>query len=232
MNIEPLKPRKTLSKQALEVIVQAIMTGGLLPGDEINEAEFARKLGVSRGPLREALSQLEGRQLLERIPGVGLRVIRLTRQDLIALFDIRSALESLACRNAAINMTDDEREKLKHYVGLEQGKAPKPASSTAYMTADDFHLMIVYGSRNDRLIKMLTGDLYLQMRLYRHQSGRRAPERMATAWAEHQEIVAAITARDPERAAQAMATHIQSAKEALLATCRANKNHEENQDAI
>lgn len=212
--IQPLKPRVTLSRQVLDIVVNAIMSGEMAPGDHINEADLARRLGISRGPLREALSQLEGRQLLERVPGMGMRIIRLSQPDLESLFEIRASLEALACRRAARFISEVELQKLEGM--LEQyGTAESPEET--YGSDDDFHLVIAYASQSDRLIKMLTEDLYLQVRLYRYQSERRTAKRTAAAWREHREIVDALRAREPDRAASAMERHVGNAMSALRA---------------
>ena len=213
------KPRTTLSRQVLESVRDAILRGELAPGDAINEAEIARQLGVSRGPLREALNRLEGSQLLERWPEQGLRVVRLSRADLISLFEIRAALEGLACRRAAALISDEEIRELERIVADQSRRARSPRSrSDTYSTDDDFHLIIVRASRSERLIKMLTEDLYLQIRLYRYQSERRSFERAMTAYDEHREIVEALRTRSPDLAAQAMSRHIEHAMAALHAS--------------
>ncbi len=215
--IQPLKPRVTLSRQVLDVVVNAIMSGEMAPGDQINEAELARRLGISRGPLREALSQLEGRQLLERVPGVGMRIIRLSQPDLVSLFEIRAALEGLACRRAAQFITEEELARLDQLLEVYGQQGGGTDAVDTYGTDDDFHVAIAYASRSDRLVKMLTEDLYLQVRLYRYQSERRTPSRTAAAWKEHREIVEALRARDGDRAAAAMEKHVGRAVAALQA---------------
>jgi len=70
-------------------------------GTRISEQALAASLGVSRSPLREALSRLEGRRLIERIPNVGARVVELHPENLEEVLAIREALETLACRLAA-----------------------------------------------------------------------------------------------------------------------------------
>lgn len=215
---QPLAPRVTLTGQVLESVLDAIMSGEIAAGEPINEADIARRLGVSRGPLREALNRLEGRQLLERTPGAGLRVIRLSRADLVSLFEIRSVLEGLACRRAATLISDQELDKLEALVEEQSRRAKSRNRSDTYSNDDDFHLLIARASRSDRLIKMLTEDLYLQIRLYRYQSERRSAQRAMTAHQEHQEVVAALRARDPDRAALAMSQHIDNAMAALLAS--------------
>src|SRR5690554_1580237 len=95
----PLEVR-TLADRALEMIEAAIMKGDLPPGARISEAPLAKTFGISRGPVREAIRRLEGRGLLERVPHIGARVVTISIEDLLEIFDIREALEGTACRLA------------------------------------------------------------------------------------------------------------------------------------
>ncbi|RYG95677.1 MAG: GntR family transcriptional regulator, partial [Alphaproteobacteria bacterium] len=103
-NIQPII-RSSLSAEAFDKVVEAITSGEFEPGQRLSEAELARNLGISRGPLREALGRLEGR-LVKRTPRIGVHVISFTREDLESLFLTREALEGMSARLAAERMTD------------------------------------------------------------------------------------------------------------------------------
>ena len=77
--LEPITHPSTIAGEALSKIIEAIVTGEFKPGERIPEAEIARQLGISRGPLREALGRLENR-LVTRTPRVGVSVIQLTEK--------------------------------------------------------------------------------------------------------------------------------------------------------
>src|SRR3954452_12783502 len=100
-----------------ERIEAAIMSGDLQPGSKISEQALAASLGVSRGPLREAIRRLEGRKLLERTPHIGVRVASLSLKDLNEILQVRESLEGLACALAARNMTDAEIATLQNLLG-------------------------------------------------------------------------------------------------------------------
>ena len=89
------------------------------------------------------------------------------------------------------------------------------STSETYESDYDFHLVITRASRSDRLMKLLAEDLYLQVRLYRYQAERRTVNRTSAAWREHRDIVEALRARDPDRAAAAMERHVANAMAAL-----------------
>ena len=79
-----------------ERIEAAIISGQLEPGAKLSEQGLAASLGVSRGPLREAIRRLEGRKLLERTPNIGVRVARLSLKDLHQILEVREALEHVS----------------------------------------------------------------------------------------------------------------------------------------
>src|SRR6476469_7061680 len=103
----------SLADEALGKIVQAITTGEFRPGERLSEAQLARQFGISRGPLREALGRLEGR-LVVRQPRVGVRVIEFSFKAMQESFAVREALEGMAARLAAENMTAVELKELKN----------------------------------------------------------------------------------------------------------------------
>lgn len=211
---EPIGPRASLTGEVLERVLNAILAGEMKPGEVIREAVVARQLGISRGPLREALNRLEGRQLVERVSGT-VRVKRLSAHDLIHLFEIRAVLEGLACRRAAELMSDEELDELETMVHGSARLRQTDAGGRTYGQDDDFHHGIVRASRSERLIKLLWEDLYYPVRIYRMQSTR-SSTRVKAAWQEHRKIMDALRARDPERAEQAMRAHIESAKAFLV----------------
>src|ERR1700754_4240461 len=91
-----------------ERIEAAIISGALEPGSRLSEQALAASLGVSRGPLREAIRRLEGRKLLQRTPTMGVRVAALSLKDLNEVLQVREALEGMAAGLAATHMTDAE----------------------------------------------------------------------------------------------------------------------------
>ena len=196
-----------------ERIEAAIISGALEPGAKLSEQALAASLGVSRGPLREAIRQLEGRKLLVRTPNIGVRVAQLSLKDLAEILHIRETLEGLAAALAATAMTDAEIASLGPLLGRHaQQKSLRDGTGYYQESKDyDFHFRIVTGSRNARLAEMLLGDLYYLLRVYRYKSSTH-PGRATEALAEHQAIVAALAARDPAAAEAAMRTHLRNAR--------------------
>ena len=213
----PEKKEAAISDEIVGLLLQAITDGEIRPGEFIKESVVARQLGVSRGPLREALSQLEGRQLVERVHGMGVRVIKGTQEDLAGLFEVRAVLEGLACRLAASHATDDELREIERLAYVDVADKATTAQSDTYRKDEDFHFHIIKASGNPRLVTILMENLYYPIRLYRYHKARSKPERVEAAWAEHKEIVACLKSRDPAAAEAAMRRHIENARTFMLA---------------
>lgn len=203
----------TLADRVFSEIQNAIVKGELQPGSKMSEAELAARYGVSRGPLREALRRLEGRKLLTRIPHVGVRVISLSFEELIQIYQVREAMEGLAARLAATHMSAEEVQGLKALL-TQHEKQAELQEGRAYFQEEgdfDFHYRIVQGSRNDVLTQMLCGELYHRVRLYRYQFSV-TEGRPQKAFSEHHRIIEAIEAGDGEMAEILMRRHIGSAR--------------------
>jgi DNA-binding GntR family transcriptional regulator len=212
-----LLDQKVQAKSLVDVVAErieaAIISGALEPGSRLSEQGLAASLGVSRGPLREAIRRLEGRKLLERTPNIGVRVAALSLKDLNEILQIREALEGMACAQAARNMTDAEIAALQKLLGEHERQKSVQEGKGYYQESKDFdfHFRIVTGSRNERLAQMLLGDLYYLLRIYRYKSSTK-PGRAVKALQEHKEIVDAITRRDPALAEQKMREHLRNAR--------------------
>lgn len=199
-----------------ERIEAAIVSGELTPGSRLSEQALAASLGVSRGPLREAIRRLEGRKLLERTPNIGVRIAALSLSDLNEILQVREALEGMACALAASNMSDADIAALQSLLN-EHEKQKRVQEGTGYYQNSldyDFHFRIVSGSGNARLAEMLMGDLYHLLRIYRYKSSTR-PGRAQEALKEHREIVAALARRDAVAAERAMRTHLRNARKSV-----------------
>ncbi len=199
----------TLADQAFRKIEAAIMRGELPPGAKISESALAKKLRISRGPLREAIHRLEGRKLVTRVPHVGPRVVSLSREDLLGIFEVREALEGMAARLAARTMTEEQVDQLEALVHRHELDWRLRTDGVFYHEAGnyDFHYQLVHGCGNPKLIELLCNDLYYVLRVYRHRSST-AQGRVKQAFAEHLAICQVIRARDGDLAERLMRQHV------------------------
>ncbi|MGO1602060.1 MAG: GntR family transcriptional regulator [Halomonas sp.] len=204
---------RTLAERVFHQLQDAIVRGELAPGSKITEPGLSKTYGISRGPLREAMRRLEAHRLIERVPHVGARVVQLSMKELLELFDLREALESMAARLAAEHMSPEEVQGLRAVLALHEGQADLKRGEAYYQREGDldFHYCIVQGSHNKMLMNLLCDDLYYLVRLYRTQfsaSGTR-PQR---AFVEHHRIVDAIEAGDSELAELLMRRHVSASR--------------------
>lgn len=213
-SIVPGLENSTIPDRIFSLLREAIVEGGIPAGSKISEPELARAYGISRGPLREAIGRLEACGLVVRRPNVGARVVTLSSQQLLEIFHVREALEGMAARLAAQNMSASEIADLRRL--LEQhGAQIERDRGHAYFQREgdlDFHYRIVQGSHNTRMIALLCNDLYHLVRLYRYQFGM-SSKRGPRAFVEHEHIVDAIERRDPEMAELMMRAHIRASRE-------------------
>jgi DNA-binding GntR family transcriptional regulator len=214
MNQEAILDSRTLADRVFEELQDAIVTGGIAPGTKITEPGLAKEYGISRGPLREAMRRLEGRHLVSRIPHVGARVVSLSLDELLELYEVREAMEGMACRLAARQMPVAEIASLKALLEKHESQAELQQNLAYYQKEGDldFHYRIVLGSGNKKLMELLCGELYYLVRMYRYRfsatSGR--PKR---AFQEHYRIVDAIEQRDEELAEMLMRRHIRASRD-------------------
>ncbi|WP_404399355.1 GntR family transcriptional regulator [Idiomarina seosinensis] len=203
----------TSADRVLRAIQQAIVEGDISPGSKISETGLAKQFNVSRAPLREALARLERCHLVQRIPNAGARVVTLTREGLLALYQIREELEGLACRLAAERMADSEIEALARLLDdhLHQQRVREGESYYQEAGDVDFHYRIILASKNPYLINMLCDELYFLVRMYRVQLGMNGP-RVSHAFDEHKAIINAIANRDGELADLLMRRHISASR--------------------
>lgn len=214
MNSELKKPansdkENTKSENLTEYLIEAIVEGQIAPGSKISEPELAKRFEVSRGPLREALMRIEGLGLIERIPHVGARVIQFSSEKLVELYEVREALEGMAARLAARNITEIEIAGLETLLSTHSAHIDQvDGASYFHQQGDfDFHYRIIKASRNSQLVSLLCDELYHLLRMYRYQSPR-AQSRPVEALDEHKFILQAIRNRDEELAEMLMRRHI------------------------
>ncbi len=212
--LEQAQPEsRTLADRVCHQIVTAIIKGDIPPGHKISEPELARTYGISRGPLREAIRRLEGLRLVQRIPHVGARVVSLSSNELIEIYHVREAMEGMACRLAAENMSDEEVASLRALLE-EHERSLQVTEGRSYFQKEgdlDFHYRIVQGSKNTKLMELLGGELYHLVRMYRYQFSL-SSSRPVRALKEHHHIVDAIEHRDGELAEMLMRRHISAAR--------------------
>lgn len=203
----------TTADKVYEQLLHQIVDGSIAAGSKISEPELSKKFQISRSTLREALNRLEKCHLIERKANVGSRVVDCSIKGLLELYITREALEGMACRQAAMNMTDEEIVSMREMLE-EHGKQQDLKDGISYYQEEgdvDFHYKIILGSHNQQLINILCGQLYHLVRMYRIQFGMKS-SRATRAFQEHSQIIQAIADRDGELAEFLMRRHIAASR--------------------
>lgn len=196
----------TLSQVALSRIIALIRSGELKPGGIINEKDLAKRFGMSRGPVREAVRQLEGRKLVRREPYQRARVAEYELREIHDIYEVREALEGMACRLATRRMSDQKLAELVEQV--ERSRRPENYSFIFTDYSFNLHEVIVRECGNERIQEILCSDLYDTVRLYRWTHDIR-PAKDGPALRDHWQICRAMLARDEDLAESLMRAHIQ-----------------------
>jgi DNA-binding GntR family transcriptional regulator len=196
----------TLWQRVYEHLRTAILEGRLEPGTELTEVALAEQLGVSRGPLREAIGRLAAEGLVSVSPRRGAVVRSLSKEEFLELYQVREALERMAMQLAALRLTDEEFDGL---TALNEEMAAHAAGNKveAFFEANlAFHARLLEASGNEKL-QELYRQLLGQLGRYRLRS-LTLRGNLQRSVSEHKTILRAARRGDAERAAQLMAEHI------------------------
>ena len=206
--------RRKVTDWVYEELKGAIVDLRLAPGKPLREATLAEQLGVSKTPIRQALTMLEQEGLVEATSFKGAVVGGYSRQDLLEIYELRELLENLAARAAAESMSDEDRVRLDR-ISRESRKLKNgndPARLAALVSDfDDVLFDQVHNSRIRALIENLRAHL---TRIGHLTEG--IPGRIEASVDEHEKIVQAISARDADLAEQRMREHIRSVRDDQL----------------
>jgi DNA-binding GntR family transcriptional regulator len=196
----------TLWERVHHYLRQEILANRLPPGTELGEVALAESLGVSRGPVREALGRLATEGLVTVRPRRGAVVSSLSKQEFLEAYQVREALEMLAIRLAVPRMTPQLLERAERLVAEMQACAARDDVDGFFEANAAFHETLVDASGNSRL-KETYRQLVEQMGRYRRRSlALRGSLRRSIA--EHRTILRAVKSGDAERAAHLLSEHI------------------------
>lgn len=198
-------------ERLVELLRDRIIRSQYAPGQRLIEADLTRDFGVSRGPLREAFRRLSAEGLVQIVPHRGAVVRRLSFNETIELFQIRTALECLAVQLAADRIDlDGNRVHFKEAIQPIWNDAPRASGATYHEENRRFHQAILDICGNKQLADL---SRQLQLPLIMLQlSGVMTSEMYADSVKEHRAIASAILAGDAKRAERAMRKHLNRAQ--------------------
>ncbi|WP_308798330.1 GntR family transcriptional regulator [Agromyces silvae] len=209
--------RDSIPSQAEEFVRNLILDGTLGAGERLNEVALAESIGISRGPLREAIKRLSGQGYLTMEAHRGAFVKSYEPREIVDLYELRSALELYAVRLTVERASDEsltiladrlaeESERIRHYEDQPQ--------SEPYVAELDFHQQLVALSGNRAIQDQLADaihKLYIALR-----PTRRTPTRMAHAVAAHLEVLDRVRQRDADGALALLTEHMRDSMDNSL----------------
>ena len=193
---------------------QGILTGELKPGERLMEIHLAKRLGVSRTPIREAIRMLELEGLVIMVPRKGAQVAQITQKSLKDVLEVRRTLDGLAAELACERMTDGDLEKLKQAcLAFEQ--ATKSNDFTQIARTDvELHDCIVQATGNNRLVQIVN-NLSEQMYRYRFEYIKDVNSHTGLI-EEHRVLFEAIASKDKEKAVEVAKLHIDNQEKSIM----------------
>ncbi len=194
-------------------ILQALSTGDLKPGDQVNEAEIARQAGISRGPVREAIQHLVGEEILVSFPHRGTFVAEWTENDIHEIYSIRALLEGYAARLTVQEMTSENLAELSSIIEKMIQKAKDRDESSVFEYDLLFHKRVYEFSRHTLLCRLLN-NIRRRMYFYIKLDADTTPS--LEQYAEnHYLLLDSLKSGDPDRAENVFREHIQSVGQVL-----------------
>jgi phosphonate utilization transcriptional regulator len=209
----------TLVARELE---RRILSGEFLPGEKLNEEAIAVKLGVSRGPVREAFRALESSGLvrMEKNRGVFVREVSLDEAD--EIYEVRAGIDELIGRLLAARIKPAQIAELRELLKKMQQAARGRSVADYYPLNVRFHDRLAELTGNRTLLahyRRLVNELHL----YRRETLARGPDSFPISTREHAEIVEALAKGDGERAGNLMYQHAMESRERLHAALEKKK---------
>jgi DNA-binding GntR family transcriptional regulator len=204
--------RSNLREQIKDVILQRIVEGSYPPGSRIVETRVAQELGVSQGPVREALRDLEQLGCVVHEPYRGCSVRAFSAEELLEAFPVRAALEALAARLAAEHLGEPELAELERLLERMRVAARRGDAHDQSQANASFHATIVRAARNETLERQWR-MLEPFSRTYLTVS--RPGIDLIALSDRHVPILDALRRHDPDAAAAAMHDHLMGAAELL-----------------
>ena len=207
--IDSVSHRQVFREEIRNAIREAIFSGKLNPGDRIIETYWTKELGVSQGPVREAIRDLEAMGLVETVPFKGSRIRTLTEKDVRDNYSVRICLESKSIRDAIIQLDDQRMAELVEHLRtilLEMDDCANRGDLRQFTDCDTlFHRAIIDATGNQVLLKLWE---QCNMRNWFRFSALTDATSLRQLQSGHQQILEAICARDVKTATSMLEDHL------------------------
>ena len=214
--------RNRLEDEIANALREVVVTGGIAPGERLIEADLAKKFGVSRAPLREAMKALVAQGLLVSVPRKGTFVVELSKQDIWEICTLRLALERTAAEILVDTITAEQIQELNTLIdelkiALDEGTRWKVADLDLHL-----HLTIVRFCGHSRLYKAMS-NIADQLRSFFAAADGLIEDHQVTE--RHRTLVAALSSGNKEKAVATITEHVSHSADLLLEAKSSLKNH-------
>ena len=208
LNLQPINTSLSLRDQAYAALKQAIIDADIYSHDEelrLDERQLSQSLGVSRTPIREAMTLLEQEGFLRTVPRRGIFIVRKTKKQIVEMIEMWAAIESMAARLATTNASDEEIASLRTM--FDEFRHSTPAEHIdEYSDANiAFHQAIIRLSGSHLMGKTIE-NLFLHVRAIRRMTISQS-DRAARSIVDHMRIIEALEKRDTELAERLVRQH-------------------------
>jgi DNA-binding GntR family transcriptional regulator len=209
---------RTLHEQVAQRLRQMLVENRIKPGAKLNERELCEQLNVSRTPLREAIKMLAAEGLVELVPNRGAIAVSLDEEDVVHTFEVMAGLEGLSGELAAQRITDAELTEIKamHYEML--AAYTRDDLSAYYSINSRIHRAINAAAKNP-VLTVTYNQVNARLQALRFRSNQDGAK-WKRAVKEHDKMIEALEARDPQAMRAVLATHLANKRDTVLEQLR------------
>ncbi|MEY2683918.1 MAG: hypothetical protein RJA09_1062 [Pseudomonadota bacterium] len=204
-----------LAHAVVSELKQLIYSGTVQPGERLNEAALATRMGISRGPIREAMKVLAGLGLVTAVPNKGVFVRQLSLREMIEVYEMRAMVFGYAAERACDHMTEEHKQAMAALLAAMDAACEADEGTRYYELNLDFHALLLKLS-NNRRAQQAYDDYVKELHLVRRKYFN-VPGNMRRSNVEHRAIFDAIVANQPAQARTAAEQHVLSGRGRLLA---------------
>jgi DNA-binding GntR family transcriptional regulator len=204
-----------LSHTIVNELKQLIYTGEFQPGDRLNEAALALRMGTSRGPIREAIKVLAGLGIVTAVANRGVFVRQLSLREMLEIYELRALVFGYAADRACEHFTEEHKKQFEALLAAMDAATDAEDGTRYYELNLQFHALILIISNNQRAHQAYDDyvkELHLVRRKYFN-----VPGNMRRSNVEHRAIFEAIVASNPAKAKAAAERHVHAGRARLLA---------------
>jgi DNA-binding GntR family transcriptional regulator len=214
MTAAPEKPEQGLPVFVAEQLKQLIYSGELKPGERLNEAALALRMGTSRGPVREAIRMLTGLGLVTAVLNRGVFVRQMSVREMLELYDLRALVFGFAAERATDHLTESHKAQFELLLQAMDVACETENANHYYELNLKFHALVLLLANNQRA-QAAYDDIIKEMHLFRREYFN-APGNMRQSNAEHRTLYEAIVKGSKAKAKSTAERHVLKGRERLL----------------